>query len=133
MGRSAFSNAVPYNEHYKYDSHRSKVLSLYKKCIKELDAWTCESGNPMEMFVWERVMLRARFEKHKNSRAASMMNYWAPEDRARYPDLYQKYEKLQQLRQESWDEEMARLDEHEEELADQGETITDALPAAKKS
>jgi len=176
VSRNAFSNAVPYNEHYKYESHKSKVLSLYKKSIKELDAWTCETGNPMEMFVWERVMLRARFDKHKNetdmvkasallkageeewwvnrhhtpfllpwaegglafqrqwknSRAASMMNYWSPEDRARYPDIYAKYEKLQQLRQESWEEEMARLDEHEEELADEGETISDALPAAKK-
>lgn len=27
---------------------------------------------------------------------------------------------------------MARLDEHEEELADEGETISDALPAAAK-
>ena len=50
-----------------------------------------------------------------------MMNYWSPEDRARYPDIYEKYEKLQQLRQESWEEEMARLDEHEEELADEAQ------------
>jgi len=68
----------------------------------------------------------------KNQRASQVLHHWAPEDRARYPDMYAKYEKLQQLRQESWDEEMERLDEHEEELAEEGETITDVLPASNK-
>jgi len=174
--RTGYATTVPFNEHYKYESHKNKVTRLYKKALRSVHDWSLGCGNALETSIWERTMVRARFDKHKNEpdmiKAAALlkageeewwlnrhyspivfpwsdggvayqratknqkysqnMQWWNPEDRARMPDMYAKYEKLQLLRQESWEEEMARLDEHEEELAEMGETITDQLPAAKK-
>ena len=34
--RTAFSNAVPYNEHYKYESHKAKVQLLLAETMHEI-------------------------------------------------------------------------------------------------
>lgn len=166
---------VPFNEHYKYETHKKKVLRLYKKCYRTVIDWSWHTRST-EVFIWERNMLRARFEKHrnetdmvkcsallkaaeeewwvnrhpvpmimpwsdggvafqravKNQHQSKVMTTWMPEDRARYPDMFEKFAEFQRMRYDTWDSEMARLDEHEEELANEGETITDVLPAAKE-
>lgn len=173
-GSGYMSRVIPWNEHMKYDSHRSKVLSLYKKCMRTTKDW-CFHARSLEVEIWEMTMLRQRFEKHKNEtdmvKATALLkageeewwvnrhhnpflypyedggisanrwdkykrtgdNYrmWGPEDRAKYPDMMEKLEKLAEIRQESWDSEMARLDAHEAELEERGETLTDSLPAAE--
>merc|ERR1719454_2364832 len=110
-------------EKHKNETDMVRASALLK--AGEEEWWVNRHHSPF-LLPWAEGGLAFQ-RQWKNSRAASMMNYWSPEDRARYPDIYEKYEKLQQLRQESWEEEMARLDEHEEELADEGETITDEI------
>lgn len=169
------ARVIPWNEAWKYDSHRAKVLRLYKKAMRTTKDW-CWHARSLECEIWELVMLRERFNKHKDEkdmikatallkageeewwlnrhyqpflypyedgsthggrhdkikRTGDIYRKWSPEDRAMYPDLMEKLDKLAILRQESWDEEMTRLDEQEAELEEAGETITDSLPAAAK-
>jgi len=169
------SRVIPFNEHQKFDSHRRKVLRLYKRAMKTTVEWAWHSRS-LEIEIWELTMLRQRFEKHKNESdmvkatallkageeewwinrhyqpiiapsapggiahmrhekykmAADVLRTWTPEERARYPDVMEKVDKLVQFRHETWEEEMARLDAHEAEVEDRGENITVALPAADK-
>jgi len=57
------TRVIPFNEHYKYSSHRSKVLQLYKKAIRTTWEWAWHARS-QEVMIWEMVMLRARFDKH---------------------------------------------------------------------
>merc|ERR1739848_190513 len=132
------SVAVPFNEHYKYDTHRLKVRQLYKKCIRTVEHWTWHSQSS-EVRIWELVILRQRFDKHRfetdmikasgllkageeewfvnrhpvpiifpstdggvsfqrgisDRKQSGVLANWLPEDRARFPDMYEKYQALQ--------------------------------------
>merc|ERR1712088_1211914 len=59
------TKVIPFNEHQKFDSHRRKVLRLYKRCIRTTWDWAWHSRS-LEIELWEMTMLRQRFEKHRN-------------------------------------------------------------------
>lgn len=59
------TKVIPFNEHQKYDSHRRKVLRLYKRAMRTTWDWAWHSRS-LEVEIWEMTMLRQRFEKHKN-------------------------------------------------------------------
>merc|ERR1712088_170550 len=146
------TKVIPFNEHQKFDSHRRKVLRLYKRCIRTTWDWAWHSRS-LEIELWEMTMLRQRFEKHRNEtdmvKATSLLKageeeWWinrhyqpylfpsAPGGIAHMRHEKYKVDQLSKLRHESWEDEMARLDAHEAEVEDRGETITVALPAAAK-
>merc|ERR1711879_171936 len=65
VSKRANANALPWNEHYKYKSHKSKVLKLYKRAWYTTQDWCYHTGS-REAFFFELSILRARFDKFKD-------------------------------------------------------------------
>jgi len=58
------ANVVPAGSLYKFLSHKRKVCSLYKKSLRSLECWCW--GHGRHVYSYERTLLRARFDKHKD-------------------------------------------------------------------
>ncbi|CAK8685264.1 NADH dehydrogenase [ubiquinone] 1 beta subcomplex subunit 9-like [Clavelina lepadiformis] len=58
------TSVVPAGKLYKFVSHKRKVLSLYKRALRHLEAFCFEEGR--HVFAYERTLLRARFDLHKD-------------------------------------------------------------------
>uniref|UniRef100_UPI00193ABF2F NADH dehydrogenase [ubiquinone] 1 beta subcomplex subunit 9-like n=1 Tax=Styela clava TaxID=7725 RepID=UPI00193ABF2F len=69
------ANAVKASSLYRFMTHKRKVLSLYKKSLRHLEAWCYNLGRPH--YCYERTLLRARFDQHKDepseNRAAQLL------------------------------------------------------------
>ena len=96
----------------------------------EEEWWLNRHPSPI-LFPWSEGGVAFQ-RNRKHNMAGTILQSWRPEDRARYPDVFERYEKLTKLRFDSWEDELQRVDEADEATEEKGETITDALPAAKE-
>merc|ERR1719190_169414 len=62
----------------------------------------------------------------------SMNSGWGADEWARYPDIYDNYKKWYALRNDTWEEEMATLEEADAETIKNGGRLNEDWPAAKK-
>jgi len=61
-----------------------------------------------------------------------VMDKWSPKMKAHFPDYFQKREKWQELRKQTWEMEQDDLKKYDKQLIENGEGISEAMPASSQ-
>jgi len=74
-----------------------------------------------------------RYSNAMHTQQEGMHRGWGADEWARYPDIFDNYKKWYALRNDTWEEEMATLEEADSETIKRGERLNEDWPAAKKA
>ena len=114
----------------KYKDEKDPIVASQIVKLAEEEFWLNQHEEPITIhnhpdgFAYNRHVTYQVDEKE--------MDKWPADEKAHFPDYFANREKWQQIRKDTWEDEMKSLQEWDKMNIEAGKKITDDLPAASK-